>query len=176
MNVRFGAGMAAAMLSLAMIGCGGGGEKAAAGSSAATPATSAAPADTTSAAAASAASYMAPTGKTWEVKMLGDAQGYRFDPKTLTIHQGDAVKFIMVSGGPHDVTFWADSIPSGAEAQLNANMPNHTAPLTAPMTINPNETYMVSFAGVPAGRVSLLLHAAPRDGDGRADHGREVSH
>ncbi len=150
MNVRFGAGVAAAMLSLAMIGCGGGGEKAAA-----TDTTAMAPAAAADSSAGAmgggSASYMAPTGKTWEVKMLGDAQGYRFDPKTLTIHQGDAVKFIMVSGGPHDVTFWADSIPGGAEAQLDANMPNHTAPLTAPMTINPNETYTVSFAGVPAG-------------------------
>ncbi len=152
MNVRFGAGVAAAMLSLAMIGCGGGGEKAAAGSStAAAPAAAASASDSSSMAATSSAKYMAPTGKTWEVKMMGDAQGYRFDPKTLTIHQGDAVKFIMVSGGPHDVTFWADSIPSGAEAQLTANMPNHTAPLTAPMSINPNSAYIVSFAGVPAG-------------------------
>ncbi len=94
---------------------------------------------------------MAATGKTWEVKMMGDAQGYRFDPKDLTIHVGDAVKFIMVSGGPHDVTFWADSIPSGAASQLAANMPNSVAPLQAPYSINPNSSYTVSFAGVPAG-------------------------
>ncbi|MGH7690593.1 MAG: plastocyanin/azurin family copper-binding protein [Gemmatimonadaceae bacterium] len=152
MNVRLGAGVAAAMLSLAMIGCGGGGEKAAAGSSAAaTPAPAAAAAGSTSTAAASSATYMAPTGKTWTVNMMGDAKGYRFDPKTLTVHQGDAVKFVMVSGGPHDVTFWPDSIPTGAEAQLDANMPNHIGPLQAPMSINPNSTYTVSFAGVPAG-------------------------
>jgi plastocyanin len=150
MNVRFGAGMAAAMLSLAMIGCGGGEKAAATDTTAAAPA-AATPDSAAGAMAAGSASYMAATGKTWDVKMMGDAQGYRFDPKTLTIHQGDAVKFIMVSGGPHDVTFWADSIPSGAESQLTANMPNHTAPLTAPMTINPNETFTVSFAGVPAG-------------------------
>jgi plastocyanin len=147
--------MAAAMLSLAMIGCGGGGEKAAPADSSAMASTAKA-ADSTGGAMGGAmggasASYMAPTGKTWEVKMLGDAQGYRFEPKTLTIKQGDAVKFIMVSGGPHDVTFWADSIPSGAEAQLNANMQGHTADLTAPMTINPNDSYTVSFAGVPDG-------------------------
>ena len=153
MNVRYGLGVAAAALSLAIVGCGGG-EKApatdtAAAAAAAAPA--AAPAGATTAAATSTAAYMAPTGKTWEVKMLGDAQGYRFEPKELDIKVGDAVKFIMVSGGPHDVTFWADSIPSGAAAQLNANMPNTTAPLTAPYSINPNSTYTVSFAGVPAG-------------------------
>ncbi len=153
MKVRFGAGVALAMLSLAMVGCGGGGKKApAAGSSAtAAPAQTAAPAGSTSTAAASTAKYMAPTGKTWEVKMIGDAKGYRFDPKDLTIHVGDAVKFVMISGGPHDVTFWADSIPAGAKDQLAANMPNSVAPLQAPYSINPNSAYIVSFAGVPAG-------------------------
>lgn len=149
MNVRYGVGVAVAALSLAIVGCGGGEKAPAKDTTAAAPA--AAPAGATTAAAASTAAYMAPTGKTWEVKMLGDAQGYRFEPKELKIKVGDAVKFIMVSGGPHDVTFWADSIPSGAEAQLNANMPNTTAPLTAPYSINPNSTYTVSFAGVPAG-------------------------
>ncbi|HVA57801.1 MAG: plastocyanin/azurin family copper-binding protein [Gemmatimonadaceae bacterium] len=150
MNVRYGVGVAAAALSLAIVGCGGGGEKApAAESTAAAPA--ATPAAAPAAAPTSSATYMAATGKTWEVKMMGDAQGYRFDPKDLTIHVGDAVKFIMVSGGPHDVTFWADSIPSGAASQLAANMPNSVAPLQAPYSINPNSSYTVSFAGVPAG-------------------------
>jgi plastocyanin len=132
-----------------MIGCGGGEKAPATQSAASTPAASAT--DTAAAASGATASYMAATGKVWEVKMEGDAQGYRFSPKDLTIHVGDAVKFTMVSGGPHDVTFWPDSIPAGADAQLNANMPNHTADLTAPMTINPGETYTISFAGVPTG-------------------------
>ncbi len=151
MRVRFGVGVAAATLAMTMVACGGGEKAPAAGATSAAAAPAAAPAGSTSAAAASTAKYMAPTGKTWEVKMIGDAQGYRFDPKTLTIKDGDAVKFIMVSGGPHDVTFWTDSIPSGASDQLAANMPNSVAPLQAPYSIDPNSSYTVSFAGVPAG-------------------------
>ncbi len=150
MKVRFGLAAAAAALSLVIVGCGGGDKGAATKTDTTAAAPAAAPAATATPAAGSA-TYMAPTGKTWEVKMIGDAQGYRFDPKALTIKVGDAVKFIMVSGGPHDVTFWADSIPSAGVAQLTANMQNSTAPLTAPMTINPNDSYTVSFAGVPAG-------------------------
>ena len=37
--------------------------------------------------------------------MIGDAKGYRFEPADITIKQGDAIKFIMVSGGPHNVAF-----------------------------------------------------------------------
>lgn len=151
MKVRFGVGMAAAALSMAMMACGGGEKAPAAGESTAAAAPAAAPAESASTAAASTAKYMAPTGKTWDVKMIGDAQGYRFDPKDLTIKVGDAVKFTMVSGGPHDVTFWADSIPAGGKDQLAANMPNSVAPLQAPYSIDPNSTYTVSFAGVPEG-------------------------
>jgi plastocyanin len=122
------------------------------------------PADTTAAATATAApagGAAAPagatvaaapiTGKTVEVKMIGDAQGYRFDPATITVKVGDGIKFTNVTGGPHNVTFFADSIPAGASAALNANMPNTTSPLTGPLLINANDTYTVSFAGTKAG-------------------------
>ena len=91
------------------------------------------------------------TGSTVDVKMLGDAQGYRFDPVNITIKVGDAVRWTNVSGGPHNVTFWPDSIPAGADAQLGANMPNTTSPLTGPLLTDPNATYTVSFAGVKPG-------------------------
>ena len=102
-------------------------------------------------AAAAGGSAAAATGKVWDVKMYGDNQGYRFDPKALTISAGDAVRWVFVSGGPHDVTFWADSIPKGAQAPLQAHMPNTIAPLMAPMTMNPGDSYTVSFAGLPTG-------------------------
>ena len=118
-----------------------------ASSPAAAPGTtpSAAPSTTPSAAPAPA------TGTTHDVQMLGDASGYKFNPASITIKRGDAVRWTMVSGGPHNVTFWPDSIPSGAQAALSANMPGTTAPLTGPLLLTPNQTYTVSFANVPAG-------------------------
>ena len=83
--------------------------------------------------------------------MLGDATGYRFDPATVTIKKGDAVRWTVVSGPPHNVTFWPDSIPQGASAQLGANMPQTMAPLSGPLESTIGGTYTVSFAGVPAG-------------------------
>jgi plastocyanin len=83
--------------------------------------------------------------------MIGDAKGYRFDPNHITVKVGDGIKFTNVTGGPHNVTFWADSIPAGAEAQLQANMPNTTSPLTGPLLINANDSYTVSFAGLKPG-------------------------
>ena len=83
--------------------------------------------------------------------MIGDATGYRFEPTTLTIKAGDAVRWTVVSGPPHNVTFWPDSIPQGSNVQLQANMPNTMAPLTGPLDSTIGGTYTISFAGIPAG-------------------------
>ena len=91
------------------------------------------------------------TGQTHEVKMVGDGASYKFEPASLTIKSGDAVKWTVVSGPPHNVSFWPDSIPAAAKDQLSANMPNTMSPFTSQLFNNPNESYTVSFAGVPAG-------------------------
>lgn len=143
-----------------------GGEKAAtdtaaanaAAASATTPA--AAPAATTPAAGAPAAAgavAAAPaTGKTHEIKMIGDQTGYKFEPANLTIKQGDAVKFIMTSGGPHNVAFQGVT-DAAAKAQLDANMSGaKMGELSGPMIMAPNEGYVVSFAKVPAGTYAFM--------------------
>jgi plastocyanin len=120
-----------------------------------TPAATAAP--TTGAAPAAGAVAAAPaTGATHEIKMIGDASGYKFEPANTTIKQGDAVKFIMVSGGPHNVTF-QNVTDAAAKAQLDANMPGaKMGELSSQMLMAPNEAYVVSFAKVPAGTYNFI--------------------
>lgn len=148
--------VAAAATLFAIVACGGGGEKAGAGAStgataAAAPTPAPAAGATTAAAPGGAAAGQPITGKTWDVKMIGDATGYRFDPKDITIKQGDGIKWTVVSTPPHDVSFWADSIPSGAAGPLQANMTGTTSQLVGPLLMNANDTYTISFAGVPKG-------------------------
>ena len=149
-----------------------GGEKAAtdtaaanaAAASATTPAaTSAATTPAAAAPAAAGAVAAAPApGATHEIKMIGDQTGYKFEPANLTIKQGDAVKFIMVSGGPHNVAFQGVT-DAAAKAQLDANMSGaKMGELSGPMVMAPNEAYVVSFAKVPAGTYAFTCtpHAA----------------
>ena len=147
-----------------------GGEKAATDTAAANAAAAAAstpaattPAAMTPAAPAAGAVAAAPaTGKTHEVKMVGDASGYKFVPAELTVKAGDAVKFIMVSGGPHNVAFQGVA-DAAAKAQLDANMSGaKMGELSSPMMMQPNEAYTVSFAKVPAGKYDFTCtpHAA----------------
>jgi plastocyanin len=92
------------------------------------------------------------TGTTHEVRMVGDASGYQYEPASLTIKAGDGVRFVNVSGSPHDVTFDPNAIPAAGRAQLTANMPDQRAELTSPLFLQPNETYTISFANVAPGR------------------------
>ena len=128
----------------------GGGEKAASDTSAAAqPA-----AGTTSGAAPSTAAPAPVTGTVHEVKMVGDEKGYRFEPTDITIKPGDGIKWVFVSGGPHNVAF--QNVAASARTALSANMPNQLSDLSSPMLLNPNETYQVSFAGVPPGKYDYI--------------------
>ena len=138
-----------------------GGEKKSTTDSAATASTPTPANATTSPSSASGGDAPAPiTGQTVEVKMLQDAQGnYRFEPADLTIKSGDGVKFIMVSGGPHNVAFDPAQIPAEAKAQLSANMQQQVSELSSPMMMNPNEIYTVSFGKMPPGKYDY--HCTP---------------
>ena len=133
-----------------MLSACGGGDKAA------TTDSGMAPAGASAAAAPSAAPAMAGamapiTGTTHEIKMIGDGAGYRFEPANIAIAAGDGIKFILVSGGPHNVAFDPALVPAAAKTQLMANMPEQAGELSGKMMLNADESYTISFAGVPAG-------------------------
>lgn len=117
-----------------------------------TAATTTADAGTTGATGA-----MAPiTGETHEVKMIGDAQGFRFDPVDITIKQGDGIRFVFVNGGPHNVAFDAAQLSPEARTALIANMPEQQGELSGKMLMAEGETYTISFAGVPTGKYEYV--------------------
>lgn len=91
------------------------------------------------------------TGTTITLKLIGDVKGYRFEPARIVAHVGDVVVFQSQIGGPHNVTFWPDSIPAGAASQLQANMPNTTGSLTGSLIINTGDSYTVPLAKLTPG-------------------------
>jgi plastocyanin len=151
--------------------CAGGNNNATTDTSAAaaTPAAttpSAAPASPAGAPAGGAGVAAAPaTGKTVEVKMVGDEKGYRFEPSNITVKQGDAIKFTVVSMPPHNVGFDAAGISTDVQNQIAANMPDGAAPmnkggpLEGPLLMQPNESYTISFAKVAPGTYNI--HCTP---------------
>jgi plastocyanin len=120
--------------------------------------TSAAPASPTGAStttgATSGAVTIAPiTGTTKTVNMVGDAKGYRFEPANFTVKQGDGVKFVVVSGPPHNVAFDPATIPADVRPQLDANMgTDKMGELSSSMKMNPGESITVSFGKIKPGQ------------------------
>lgn len=129
----------------------------------------AAPAASTPAAAAPAAAPAAAgaalpiTGKTWEVKMIGDGNAYKFEPADLTIKAGDGIKFTVVSIPPHNVAFDASQpalADAGAKSQLDANMgANKLGELSSALLLNIGDAVTISFAGVKPGKYEF--HCTP---------------
>jgi plastocyanin len=128
--------------------------------SAAAAAPAAAPSAAPAAAPAGSATMAPVTGTTHEVKMIGDAKGYRFEPATLTIKAGDGVKFTTVSGGPHNVAFDPATVPADSKAQLDANMgTDKMGELSSALKTNPGESVTVSFANIKPGKYPF--HCTP---------------
>ena len=135
----------ALVASALVLGACGGGEKA--------PATDSAAAPAATASAPAAASTAAPiTGTIHEVKMIGDAKGYRFEPANFTVKPGDGVKFIVVSMVPHNVAFDPAVIPADVKGQLDANMGTEKmGELSSKLLMNIGDTFTLSLGNIKPG-------------------------
>ena len=149
-------GFAVAVAILSLGACAGGEKKpgdtthvavdtTAASTTTTTPGTSATP---------SGAVALAPiTGTIKTVNMVGDAKGYRFEPANFSVKQGDGVKFVVVSGPPHNVAFDPATIPPDVRSQLDANMgTDKMGELSSNMKMNPGESITVSFGNIKPGQ------------------------
>lgn len=85
------------------------------------------------------------------VKMIGSSSGYSFQPSMVRIKIGQSVKFVTVSGGPHNVTFDPQDIPEGAAPTLDQDMPRQQAKLTGPLVTNPDDSYVITFKDAKPG-------------------------
>ncbi len=144
------------LAAFAIVACGGDKKSAASQAEAATPTPAAVPA-------------AEPAGAVVEVKMTGNGTSIAaFEPNKVSVKAGTTVRFINVSGGPHNIAFYADSIPKGGAAVLKKGMPNAMGDLMGAFLTQPNEKYDVSFTGAPAGvykgyclpHVALGMHIA----------------
>ena len=103
---------------------------------------------------------------THDVRMMMDGPVPKFQPAVLTIHPGDRVRFINVSGGPHNVSFDPATLPAGMDRVLEAAMPDQIQRLWGPLMSEPNASYTVSFEGAAPGRYPYFCvpHMYDRNG------------
>ncbi len=100
------------------------------------------------------------TGTTKTVNMVGDAKGYRFEPANITVKQGDGIKFVVLSGGPHNVAFDPATIPPDVKPQLDANMgSDKMGELSSALKTNNGESVTISFGKIKPGQYPF--HCTP---------------
>jgi plastocyanin len=146
-------GLMLAVSAVVLNACGGG--------DAPKPADSARPAASTPPAAAVAAVPAGPDTTTINMVVEGGTV-YKFVPADVTVKPNSALKFVAVSGNPHNVAFFPSELPADVKAQLMANMTEQTAELQGPTMMTPNQVYVVSLGGVKAGKYNFdcPLHKA----------------
>ena len=91
---------------------------------------------------------------THEVKLVLVGTAYKYVPNKLTIQSGDVIKFTSVSGGPHNVQFYPDSIPANASGPIKALAiapPEKGGNIVIESMKMDGESVEVSFAGAPPG-------------------------
>ena len=130
--------MTSLVAGLAMVLAACGGEKKTSDQPAAAPEQPGAPAATSTAA-----------GATHDVNMELDGSNYKYVPSDLTAGPNDVIRFHNKSGGPHNVSFWADSIPSGAASHIV--VPDPMAPLASKLVVAPDEVIEVKLNDAPKG-------------------------
>ena len=146
------------LLVVALAACGGG-DAAPSDSLAVIPAAPATPVVS----APPAGSAAAITGAIIEVRMVGDGKGYRFEPATVKAVPGDGIKFVVISGGPHEVAFDLAAVPPESRDQLRWNMPNSTEG-RSPLLSHEQETWTVSLGSLAKGRYPFV--STPRVAQG----------
>jgi len=97
------------------------------------------------------------SAETYTVKLGADNGMLKFDPPTLTISQGDTVKFTNNKLPPHNVIFDDKSIPGGEKAL--ATRLSHDQ-----LMFSPGESFDITFSDVPAG--DYTYYCAPHRGAG----------
>lgn len=90
------------------------------------------------------------------VRMVMEGTAARFVPERLTIKAGDQVRFVNVSGGPHNVSLDPAKVPDDVERVLAAAMPDQIQPLWGGLVTEPNAAYTISFAGVKPGTYEIF--------------------
>ena len=86
--------------------------------------------------------------------MVGSMElGFRFEPADLRIKVGDTVRWVNGSGLPHNVAFYADSIPQGALVVIEAVMPaeGKLGPMNGRIVSELGDVFEMDFENAPLG-------------------------
>lgn len=104
------------------------------------------------------------SGKEFTVEMTFKDDKMVYSPAKLSIHLGDKVAFVMVSGAPHTVIFYKDKVPGRTIEEKNRLAEQLSYKKNNGFLYEPGETYTVHFIDVPRGKYHF--YCIPHQGMG----------
>lgn len=93
-----------------------------------------------------------PTPQTHVVRMVQKGDAFAFAPEEVRARNGDRIRFVMVSGAPHNVAFDAEQVPAVAHATLSRALPDRMSALAGPLLTEEGAAYTMTLDGIPPGR------------------------
>ena len=121
------------------------------------------PADSTPTPAPAAAVEIPAGPDTVKVDMVFVAPtDFKFSPVEITAKSGDALRFVAVSGNPHNVAVDTIGLAPDMRAQFKANMKDTMSELMSMPLTTPGQVYVISLGGIKPGKYTITcpLHVA----------------
>lgn len=91
-------------------------------------------------------------GKEYTIEMIFKGEKMVYSPAKLSIHLGDKITFVMVSGAPHTVTFYKDKVPGRTAQEKILLAEKLSYKKNNGFFQEPGEAYTVHFIDVPKGK------------------------
>jgi plastocyanin len=88
---------------------------------------------------------------THDVRMIQEGSAFKFVPARVTAKVGDALRFVMETGAPHNVAFDTATVPVEVRSALGARMADQISVLAGPLLTDRGATYTISLEGVKPG-------------------------
>ncbi len=100
------------------------------------------------------------------LERVADGSTYRFRPAEVRVSPGDAVEFVVASGGPYVIEFEAADLGPADRAALDAAIPDPSGELRSPVLRTPGSRLRIVIPQLSPGtyRFRALTHIAYRMG------------
>jgi plastocyanin len=91
---------------------------------------------------------------------------FRFEPNRVEARPGEALEFVVESGGPYVIGFEPLDLTETGRTLLDQAIPNHSGPLRGPVLAGPGSQFRIILPSLPRGgyRFVSITHLAYRMG------------
>lgn len=89
---------------------------------------------------------------------------FRIVPETVTVIRGDSIRFVVESGGPHNIEFDLEGLPSSSQAALRRSVPDQLSGgaegwVVTRLRVESGHGFIMSTSDLPPGQYPFVCRA-----------------